>query len=375
MRRKKILLSIISIIFPVTTFAALYGFGPAEQWTGEQLTQQAENVSANITTWGEKFAAQMQNHYENIISAIAVSTKQEAIAANLISDSNLRASKQFINAFAAQQKADEIADIVSKYSPQTGQGYKTCLVIQKNKTLDRSFDNSHLAAQAYLAKLDNAPGTLVDSTTDAMNNRYKTHLSDFCTDAEVSSGLCSKSKLPGGDTNASILFSPAKPNSLEERAQISYIQNVLGRPDQKIPKSSGSSVAGQDYFFYKNRKDALLSIPAYSLTRLKAANTINPEVGYSPNQLLDKRVNDYFGGKEAETWSKVLAGQDHRGLMVETLKMEGMQTWLDYIQLEQTQRINANLAALILVNAEQQKQQLGHLHRRIQENAVIKGMK
>jgi hypothetical protein len=375
MKQKKILLSIFAIVTPATAFAALYGFGPAEQWTSQQLTQQAETISANIISWGESFSTQMQNHYENMISAIAVATKQEAIAANLIADNNLKTSKQLVNAVAAQQRANEIADIVSKYSPQTGQGYKTCLIIQKNKTLDRAFENSHIAAQAYMAKLDNAPGTLVNSVTETMNNRYKEHLANFCTDTEANSDLCNKSKLPGGDTNASILFSAAKPNSLEEKAQIAYMQNVLGRPDQKISKSAGSSIAGQDYFFYKNRKDALISIPAYSLAKLKAANTINPEVGYSPNQLLDKRVNDYFGGTESEKWSKVLAGQDPRGLMVETLKIEGMQTWLDYLQLEQTQRINANLAALILLGSDKQKTQLNSVYKRIQENAVAKGVK
>lgn len=375
MKKKKIILSIFTIIFPVSAFAALYGFGPAEEWTGQQLTQQAETISSNIITWGEEFAGEMQNHYEKMISAIAVATKQESIAANMIADTNLKTSKQLVNAIAAQEKANEISDIVSKYSPQTGQGYKTCLVIQKNKTLDRAFNDTHVAAQAYITKLDNAPGTLTESTIEAMNNRYKNHLANFCADAEADAGLCKKSKLPGGDTNASILFSPAKPGSLEEEAQLAYIQNVLGRPDSKINKSSGSSVAGQDYFFYKNRKDALVSIPAYSLAKLKAANTINPEVGYSPNQLLEKRVNDYFGGDEAAKWSKVLAVQDSRGLLVETLKIEGMQTWLDYLKLEQTQRINANLAALILISSDPQKNELGNIYKRIKVNSISSGVK
>lgn len=59
------------------------------------------------------------------------------------------------------------------------------------------------------------------------------------------------------------------------------------------------------------------------MARIKAANTINPETGYSPNQLLERRTTDYFGGPEVTKWSKDLAGQDQRGLMVETLKVEG----------------------------------------------------
>lgn len=78
----------------------------------------------------------MENHFEQVISAIAVATKQESIAANLIASNNLKTSQQLVNAVATQQKASEIAEIISKYSPQTGQGYKTFVVIQKNKTLD-----------------------------------------------------------------------------------------------------------------------------------------------------------------------------------------------------------------------------------------------
>lgn len=84
----------------------------------------------------------MENHFEQVISAIAVAT---------------------------QQKSSEIAEIVSKDSPQTGQGYKTCVVIKKIKTLDRAFLDTHLAAQAYVAKLDNVPGVLVDSLSNSMS--------------------------------------------------------------------------------------------------------------------------------------------------------------------------------------------------------------
>ena len=373
MKIKKII-AISAIITPISALAAIYGGGPAEGWTGEQITQQANTVSANIISWGEGFAGQMENHFEQVISAIAVATKQESIAANLIASNNLKTSQQLVNAVATQQKASEIAEIISKYSPQTGQGYKTCVVIQKNKTLDRAFSDTHLAAQAYVAKLDNAPGVLVDSVSNSMSARYKNHLSNFCTDAEDAAGLCKKSKLPGGDMNAAVLFAPAQPESLEDKAQMAYIQNLLGKPDGKLTKSAGASASGQDYLYHKARKDALISIPAYSLARIKAANTINPETGYSTNQLLERRTTDYFGGPEATKWSKVLAGQDQRGLMVETLKVGGLQVWLDFQHLKQTQRINANLAALILVGSDTIKSDLDSAYYEVRQNSVSNGI-
>lgn len=372
MKQKKILLALI--LSPLSALAALYGGGPAETWTNEQLIFQANTVSENIISWGQGFASQMENHFEQVISAIAVATKQESLAANLIANNNVKSSQQLVNAVAAQQRANEISVTISRYSPQTGQGYKTCTVIQKNRTLDRAFSNTHIAAQVYVSKLDNAPGSLVNSVADSMSARYKHHLANFCTDAESDAGLCKKSKLPGGDMNAAVLFSPAKPDSLEDKAQMAYIQNVLGEPDAKLPKTAGANASGQDYFFYKNRKDAILSIPAYSLARIKAANTIDPATGYSANQLLEKRTNDYFGGSEASKWSKVLAGQDERGLMVETLKVGGLQIWMDLAQLEQTQRINANLAALVLVGADSIKSNLDQSYYEVRQNAITKGI-
>lgn len=351
--REKVLCAFI-LMLPVTAWATLYGTGPAEAWTQQQLTTQATQVSGNIITFGETFASQMQNHFEQTISAIAVATKQESVAANLIANNNLKSSQQLVSAVAAQDKADAVAKAVINYSPTTGQGYKTCTVIQKNKTLDRAFESNHVAAQIYVTQLDNAPGKLAESVTDTMNRRFNTHLEDFCTDAEAEAGMCGKSKLPGGDTNAAILFSPAAPGSLEDKAQLAYIQNILGTPAPKISKEAGQTPAGQDYLIKTAQSDALLSIPAYSLARIKAANT-RTNSGLSPNELLEKRTNDYFGGKEALEWSKTLASQSPRGLMVETLKVGGLQTWLEYQSLQQSQRINVNLAALTIAGKKNEQ--------------------
>lgn len=371
--RKKILFA-VALALPVSAWAALYGTGPAEAWTQQQLTTQATDVSGNIITFGESFASQMQNHFEQTISAIAVATKQESVAANLIANNNLKSSQQLVGAVAAQDKADSVAKAVINYSPSTGQGYKTCTVIQKNKTLDKAFESNHVAAQLYVTQLDNAPGKLADSIVDTMNKRFNAHLEDFCTDEEAEAGMCSKSKLPGGDSNAAILFSPAAQGSLEDKAQLAYIQNVLGKPAQKVSKEAGQTPAGQDYLFQVAKRDALLSIPAYSLARIKAANT-QTDKGLSPNQLLEKRTTDYFGGKEALEWSKTLASQSPRGLMVETLKVGGLETWLSFQQLQQTQRMNANLAALTLAGNGTEKSKSDMAARALLGQSVSGGIK
>ena len=41
--------------------------------------------------------------------------------------------------------------------------------------------------------------------------------------------------------------------------------------------------------------------------------------------------------------------------MVETLKVGGLQTWLDYQSLQQSQRINVNLAALTIAGKQNEQ--------------------
>ena len=365
LKNKKKLIVIGSIFASGTIFAALYGGGPAEAWTEAQIAAHVAAVNAHIAAFGTSYSAQMQAQYEQTISAIAVATKQEALAANIVSDSTRNAAQQLVNAVSSQQTADLITKNLLDYSPLTGQGFNTCGVYAKNKSLDKAYDSIHEQAANFVVGLDNAPGTSQNSVVEALNNRMSNHLKNFCTEAEAKAGLCKESKLPGGDTNAALLFTAAEPGSLNDLAQKAYIENVLGTPDPSVSKLAGQSVEGQNYLYQKNRKDGLLSIPAYSLARIKYANTKQKELnGYSPNEALQNRVNAYFGGSEAEQWAKSLAVQTPRGLMVESLKVGGLQTWISHKEFEQTQRINANRAALILASSDQNKNELAVTHNR-----------
>ena len=236
------------------------------------------------------------------------------------------------------------------------QGYEPCVTGARNKTLDQTFDALGASAKGRVAALDAAPGAMVASTGAAMTARLANHRTKFCSEAEAQAGLCAVSPLPGGDTNGALLFLPTQPGSLQEQAQKAYMQHVLGAPDQMLPKAAGTSPAGQTYMLEKNSKDALMSIPAYSLSMVQAANLRSADTGdKSPNEVLRLRVNQYFGGKEAQQWSHALTGQSERGLMVEAVKMSGLEVWLHHKQYQQNQRLELNLAALALAASEDAK--------------------
>jgi hypothetical protein len=336
--------------------AALYGFGPAEAWTIQQITELATVISNDLAVFGSTFGTNMATKFEELISAIAVATKQEALAGNIVTDATRESANQLTNAVHAQHDSDAIASTVLDYNPSTGQGYQPCRVNAANRTLDAAFDSVGASAKSSVATLDVAPGRMVASTGAALTQRLADHRAKFCSQAEANAGLCTLSSLPSGDVNGDLLFEPTAPSSLQQQAQRAYLQHVLGDPDPIVAPGAGKSAAGQQYMLLKNSKDALLSIPAYSLSMIQAANTQSADFdSKSPNEMLTLRVDQYFGGKEAQQWSSVLAAQSERGLMVEAVKMGGLETWLHYKQYQQGQRLELNLAALAIAAAQEAK--------------------
>jgi hypothetical protein len=349
-------IAVVACLVTGSAGAAMYGFGPAESWTIQQIASLATSVSSSIATFGSTFGTNMATKFEQVISAIAVATKQEAVGANVVVQGAQDSAEQLVNAVRTQQQNDQVTKAYLDFNPSLGQGYQPCLVAAQNRTVDSAFDGLGTVANATVKSLDVAPGHLVPSTGAAMVQRFQDHRSNFCSQSEADAGLCTVSTLPGGDTNAGLLFESTDPNSLQQKARVAYIQNVLGAPDQAIPKTAGKSPQGQAYMLLKNAKDALLSIPAYSLSMVQAANTQAANLnGKSPNDVLTLRVNQYFGGKEAKAWSSALTAQSERGLMVEAVKMGGLEVWLHHKQYEQNQRLEMNLAALAMIAAQDAK--------------------
>lgn len=375
-KHKLVAAAVLSVSFGGVSYASLYGFGPAEAWTIAQIAAQTAEVSANIAAFGSTFAANSQTKFELLISAVAVATKQEALSANIVVDGTKQASEQLVNAVRAQRQADQVSKAYLDYNPATGQGYDPCGTNAKNKTLDVAFTTMYTDAAAAVGMTDVAPGRLVDSQASAMQARLDNHRSKFCTASEADAGLCSVSQLPGGDTNAALLFESVPAGSLQSDARLAYMSHVLGAPDEKLEKSAGGTPAGENYLVTKNRKDALLSVPAYSLAMIDAANKQSAKFGNkSPNEVLKLRVNQYFGGKEAEQWAGSLARQTPRGLIVEATKMAGLETWIHHKQYEQNQRLEANLAALVLASSDKMSGPLESQYQKVLKDAAAMTVK
>jgi hypothetical protein len=371
MRFGPLIAGAMACVVTMAARAALYGFGPAEAWTIQQITQMTTTLANDLAVFSSTFSANMAEKDEELASAIAIATKQEALAGGVVTDAVRESGNQLANAVHAQRESDALATTILDYNPSTGQGYQPCVVGAANRTLDAAFGGLGATAKTTVASLDVAPGTMVTSTGSALAKRLADHRANFCSQAEADAGLCTVSALPGGDVNGALLFEATSPGSLQQQAQQDYLQHVLGAPDPIIPAAAGQAAAGQQYMLAKNTKDALLSIPAYSLSMVRAANTQSPDMGNkSPNEVLTLRVDQYFGGQEAQQWSNSLASQSERGLMVEAVKMSGLEVWLHHQQYQQNQRLELNLAALAIAAAEQAKVNVDVKYRKMMRDAV-----
>ena len=315
-----------------------------------------EQFEARISGFAIAFGQQLSRNYEQMVDQIKVATMQESISQWEVSEAIIKSGRTLVTALQQQELADDLVSAAANVHPDTGQGYNPCSTVFRLKSMDLSFDVARQQAQQSIPALESGPGRLVESKIQSARKRLDEHLRDFCSPDEEAAGQCTASELPGGDLNAALLFEAADAESLKARARKAYIAHVLGEPDQKIAKSVGSTVQGEQMFVDKSRKDALTSVPAYSLSYIDESNTKRTEFNdLSANELMKQRVDQYFGGEEATAWASSMARQTQRGLLVEANRIAGLENWMLHKDYQRTQRMEANLAALAIVLLEQGK--------------------
>lgn len=325
-----------------------------------QFQSQVQTLSATMTTNFATTQANLlyaiQENTRQISSAISVAVTQSSAGATQVIDARKNAAQGLATAIQAIGQQDKIIDTVLSYG-STGQGYNTCKVLVGNATLSNGKNESQKLAAKMVNNTSTGTGRLVHDINQVNKETIQRHRELFCTAEEASKGLCTVSKLAGGDTNAALLFQPAKTNSLEAEARRSLRGNILGAPDVALNSVNGMTPRGQQYLFALNRKTALQAFPAYSLASIDAANlqTIKNENGEmrSPNQMVDDAIGRYYGTEEAKKWQATMMNQSTRGLLVEMARQKGASIWLLNEDYERGLRLEGNLASLLLISSDE----------------------
>lgn len=293
-------------------------------------------------------------------------------------------------------------------------GYKPCetskdraVLVINTKTTQES------VPQMIKREVTAAPG-VYSPKIQAMATRLALHDKMYCTSSQAMSGLCSKeSPRAGKSLMAETLFTPSGVNTQEYQDKSAFINNMVGLPDDPIPKSAAVTVEGQSYADLKRRKDAIKStainslksiqaqwsvmadeehhsedgssssnkVPlatekqqlaandaqkpkntAASATALGASVTSSSTAGAivkkdtTPQPMmiqLKREVDRYLGGgSEYAEWSKTLAGQEEKGVLTEILRVKALRLYMQAEQYKQLSRMEAMLAANVAAQTE-----------------------
>lgn len=342
-----------------------------------------------------------------ITSAIFVLSNQKAMTTTQVNQALKNNTQVQANALQAVAQAERYHQAIRDYGP-TGVGHQVCKVsIERSGVTETTKDTQAAIADMVSSEITARAGKYANRG-EAMAERLALHNKYYCTDGQAQSGMCKAQGDRGGKSlSAATLFQPSDYLSSEYNDKSALINNMVGLPDDPIPREQAATEAGQAYTDLKRRKDAIKSVAMVSLKAIQAdwssvpktdthepptpsasaaltagvktekeqlaktapstdvKNIASAETPQPPpatteelkNQSLMEQVKHdvsrYLGGgKEYEDWSKTLVGQEEKGVLTEVVKVKALRLYMQVQQYKQLQRMEAMLAANVAATTE-----------------------
>lgn len=309
--------------------------GGTEGLVDSAASAMASTIVSAITAATGSITALDESQTELLIGSIKVLTAQVSASAQNSDSTNLQA-EQAGAAFQADLATKEVVDkVVMDFQSQ---GFNPCVQATATKAMAAAEQQVRASLPQRIANEIQAGGGRYADPATVLNQRAQQHKALFCTQAEVTAGLCSSlGPVPGGDSNSSLIFSTAT-DANTVAAKNATINNIIGLPDPPLPASTAMTPQGQAYILAKKQKDSFLAFPAYSLKAIQA-----DAEGF--DSFMSERVGQYFGTPQATQWAKDQASESERGVLVDAVKIEGLVLKVRERQLRQELRSEANDAA------------------------------
>lgn len=297
----------------------------------------ASKLVAHLAAATTQIVTLDQQQTEAMMASIKLLTKQVEMSGEKSAGSVLQ-TQQSVAAFTKELADKELVDkIMLDYMSQ---GYNPCEQSSATYKVAIAERDAKASVPSRIRSEVDAGSGKYASVADALRAREDQHRELFCTQDEVDAGVCSSlGKIPGGDTNAALIYS-SDTSKDAVAAKNAVINNIIGLPDSPVPKEAAGSPEAAAYVLAKKRKDAFLSWSAYSLKSIQS----DAEVFKKP---MDERVGMFFGTPEATKWAASQAGQNQRGILVDMVKIKGLTLKLAERRLNQNLRMEANLAAML----------------------------
>jgi len=156
-------------------------------------------MSAHSFSWAS--VLQFLSSLGNEASALAITTKQTALAAFQESLAAVNANKQLATAMGVIQMSDRLINVFADFNPETGQPDATKCEAQKNTTLHVEAESQKQKDAAHL--MQTFAAGRVSTRAAGEVETLAVHRDAYCTVSEAKQGMCTLSAngMQGWDSN------------------------------------------------------------------------------------------------------------------------------------------------------------------------------
>lgn len=374
----------VASLFLTSTVA--YSFYCPPQYQEDSVLPQFANaelvLKAAVSAVDAALSSQLELNGQRLQSAIAILTKQKAVAGNQVAEGSRTAAQMTATALNVLAQTERVKQARFDYGGEFGQGFSPCKVYAGRQIIaNRDAELTEERSQRVLTEIHAAPGRYADPI-QTQAEQVAAH-QDFCTQDQVTSGLCKTiGSLPGADLTVGTLFTPAMEGEKLYNAKVAFINNAVGLTDGPVPQGAGQSPAAASYALAKARKDALISPALTSLKEIQLDYS-GVDTAHGGKDLplavhFQNEVKRYAGNSlEYDAWTKVMSAQNERGAMVELLKVKSLDLAIQEKQYRQYERMEAQLAVLVAmeVNASGATGQTANAAERAAKQSVNSAIK
>lgn len=309
-------------------------------------------LQAAVGTVDAALSAQLETNSQRLMSAVAVLTKQKALAASQVSEATKTTAQTTAVALKTMGDTQRVKLARLNFGGEYGQGYAPCTVAQNRQNLAAA-DAERPGERRYrvMSEIEAAPGRYADP--EATRAKLMQARTDFCTADQAASGLChSTGRLPGADLSVGALYQEAMEGEDAYRAKNSFVNLIAGLPDAPLPTRIATTPAAGAYMLSKTRKDALISPALTSFKEIQldysGVDSAHGASGLPIATQFRQEVARYAGdSSEYDSWVRVMAGQTERGALVELLKIKALDLAIQEREYRQYERMEATLASLV----------------------------
>ncbi|MHC6758177.1 hypothetical protein [Yersinia ruckeri] len=350
----------LGILLTLSSCGVAYAYCPPqyqEAWVDPTFKAAIATIEGALSAVDVSLSALLETNSQRLTSAIAILTKQKALAANQIADSQVRAGKMTAEGLRTLAETERVKKARFDYGGEFGQGYQPCKINASRALIaTRNADLQSELGKRVRSEIVAGAGKYADpikAREEQLNEHKK-----YCTADEVNSGLCpAEGALAGADTNIGTLFHEDMEGDDTYAAKNAFINNLAGLPDPEIPKQGASSANASSYILAKAKKDAFLS-PAYAALKEIQIDYSGIEGTESGKELpmsvlIKNEVNRYAGNSaEYDAWSRTMTSQNDRGTLVELLKIKALELAIQAREYRQYEMMEAQLASLTALQVQ-----------------------